>query len=228
MVLPRYDEIPGISIFGFRIAYYGILYCIGYIVAEKCLPFPRDINVNKFFNFSIIGMIIGGRLGYYLFYNLNMTFYEILLIRSGGMSFHGGLIGVIISMVVFSIVEKKDFFIVSSDVASISAPVIIFFVRIGNFINQEIVGKTSRYGVIFQNYDNNIRIPIQLIESLLEGIMILILNLKYKNNRTSRFLILYSVSRILCDFLKEEDGYTGQILTIPMLVLGMVLRYMKL
>ena len=199
-----------------------------------------------YISYLIIGIIIGGRLGFVIFYNfpyfLNNPI-EIFMVWNGGMSFHGGLIGVIISSYLFSKKNKKDIFIFL-DLVSITAPIGIFFGRISNFVNGELVGKitNSSWGVFFPNYDDKLRHPSQLYEAFLEGIILFILmnliflNKNYKIGTCSiMFLILYGFFRITSEFFREPDmqiGYLyghismGMLLSVIMILIGFLI-YLK-
>ena len=163
-------EIFSLSIRWYSLAYiFGIIF--GWVYCKKILI--KDNIILKLFedyiSYLIIGIIIGGRLGYVIFYNfpyfLNNPI-EIFMIWNGVMSFLGGLFGVIISSYLFSKKNKKDIFIFL-DLVSITAPIGIFFGRISNFINGELVGKitNSSWGVFFPNYDDKLRHPSQLYEA---------------------------------------------------------------
>mgnify|MGYP002059747748 FL=1 len=159
------------------------------------------------------------------------------------MSFHGGLIGVIISSYLFSKKNKQDIFIFL-DLVSITAPIGIFFGRISNFVNGELVGKitNSSWGVFFPNYDDRLRHPSQLYEAFLEGIILFILmnliffNKNYKIGTCSIiFLILYGFFRITSEFFREPDmqiGYLyghismGMLLSVIMILIGFLI-YLK-
>ncbi|MDC3139413.1 prolipoprotein diacylglyceryl transferase [Candidatus Pelagibacter sp.] len=240
-------EIFSISIKWYSLAYiFGIIF--GWVYCKKILI--KDDTILKLFedyvSYLIMGIIIGGRLGYVIFYNfpyfLNNPI-EIFMIWNGGMSFHGGLIGVIISSYLFSKKNKKDIFIFL-DLVSITAPIGIFFGRISNFVNGELVGKitNSSWGVFFPNYDDKLRHPSQLYEAFLEGIILFILmnliffNKSYKIGTCSiMFLILYGFFRITSEFFREPDiqiGYLyghvsmGILLSAIMILIGFLI-YLK-
>ena len=240
-------EIFSLSIRWYSLAYiFGIIF--GWVYCKKILI--KDVTILKLFedyiSYLIIGIIIGGRLGYVIFYNflyfLNNPI-EIFMIWNGGMSFHGGLIGVIISSYLFSKKNKKDIFIFL-DLVSIAAPIGIFFGRISNFVNGELVGKitNSSWGVFFPNYDDKLRHPSQLYEAFLEGIILFILmnliffNKNYKIGACSiMFLILYGFFRITSEFFREPDmqiGYLygpismGMLLSVIMILIGFLI-YLK-
>ena len=166
------------------------------------------------------------------------------MIWNGGMSFHGGLIGIIISSYLYAKKNNQNIFIFL-DLVSAVAPVGIFFGRISNFINGELVGKVtnSDWGVLFPNYDNKLRHPSQLYEAFLEGIILFILiNLihfsKYNKIGTCSymFLILYGCFRIISEFFREPDiqigyliGYisTGTLLSLFMILAGSIIYFKK-
>tara|TARA_X000001036_G_scaffold228539_1_gene213601 strand:- start:27 stop:818 length:792 start_codon:yes stop_codon:yes gene_type:complete len=175
--------------------------------------------------YLIIFMIIGGRLGYIIFYNLNyyiLNPLDILKIWEGGMSFHGALIGIIAGIYLFSIKKKISFFFFLDIVACV-APIGIFFGRVANFINSELVGKISSapWSVIFPKVDMLPRHPSQLYEAVLEGlILFFILNFfilkdHYKKGTCSYlFLIYYGVFRIISEYFREPDSHIGYLFNL--------------
>jgi phosphatidylglycerol:prolipoprotein diacylglycerol transferase len=171
-----------------------------------------------------LGIIFGGRIGYILFYNFNYYLHnpiEILFLWQGGMSFHGGAIGVFIASIIFA-KKNKIRILVLTDIIVCVASIGIFLGRIANFINGELYGKKtfSNYGVIFPKVDMEPRHPSQLYQAILEGlILFLLLNiiLKYKkklfNGELScYFLIFYSVFRIISEMFREPDKHIGYII----------------
>ena len=192
-------------------------------------------------------MLLGGRIGYVLFYNLGYYLsnpLDILKIWEGGMSFHGALAGIILGTYWFSIKKNiPTFFLL--DIISFVAPIGIFFGRIANFINGEFVGKTTdvAWGVIFPNIDSNIRHPSQLYEAFFEGIVLFIIMnfiLFRKNYKTGTcsyfFLIFYGIFRIFSEFFREPDiqiGYLfnlismGTILSFFMILAGTIIFFKK-
>ena len=237
--------------------WYSLAYLIGIIFGwwygKKII---LDINKRKkenyqlnlfddYITYLIISIIIGGRLGYVLFYNFNYFFsnpLEIFFIWRGGMSFHGGLLGIIIATIIFS---KKEGFdkLVLLDVVSCVAPVGIFFGRLANFINGELYGKPTDlpWAVIFPMVDSQGRHPSQIYEALLEGVILfLILNFilrkvsQKKGECAALFLIFYSVFRIIAEYFREPDvqiGYIldfismGSLLSFFMFVLGIIMFF---
>ena len=160
-----------------------VFYLDGFTVRKFLI---KDKIISSLFDdlitYLIIGIIVGGRLGYVLFYNLkyySQNFIEIFFIWEGGMSFHGGLIGIFIATYLFSKKHKINKYIFL-DLISVSAPIGLFFGRIANFINGELIGKATNgnWGVIYPQIDDIPRHPSQLYECFLEGIILfIILNL---------------------------------------------------
>ena len=248
MFINNFDPIA-FSILSIDIRWYSLSYIFGILLGwfySKRLIIS-DNNVIKVFDdfltYLIIGIIIGGRVGYVLFYNVKYylnNLLEIFFIWEGGMSFHGGLIGVIIATYIFGKRYRVNKLILL-DCVAITAPIGIFFGRVSNFVNGELVGKTTSvpWGFVFPNIDNNTRHPSQLYEAFLEGIILfLIMNLiffnkKYKNGICSfLFLIFYGIFRIISEFFREPDiqiGYIfgqismGILLSSFMILIGLIL-----
>jgi len=172
--------------------------------------------------YLIIGIILGGRLGYIIFYDFEFyskNLLEIFKIWKGGMSFHGGLLGVILTTLLFS--SKKDVnFFKFTDLISCVAPIGIFLGRLANFINGELYGKISSapWAIIFPKVGYESRHPSQLYEAMLEGIVLFIIinflafrkKLLFKPGHISGyFLISYSVLRIIGEHFREPDAHLG-------------------
>ena len=224
---------PVLFDFGFLvIRWYSLAYIFGIligwwlakkIILKKFQNLNFNFDVKEFDNlitYLIISMLIGGRIGYVLFYNFGYYLsnpFDILKIWEGGMSFHGALIGVILGTYWFSIKKNiPTFFLL--DIVSFVAPIGIFFGRVANFINGELVGKTTDvfWGIIFPNIDNNIRHPSQLYEAFFEGVVLFIIMnaiLFRKNYKTGTcsyiFLIFYGFFRIFSEFFREPDSQVG-------------------
>lgn len=226
---------PIIINFGFlEIRWYSLAYIfgifLGFYYAKYLIKkfwYKENINVQVLDNFLIyliLGIILGGRLGYILFYNFNYYYQnplEILFLWQGGMSFHGGVIGVLIASLIFA--KKNNVkILVLTDIVVCATPIGIFLGRIANFINGELYGKKtfSDYGVIFPKIDMEPRHPSQLYEAILEGlILFFLLNiiLKFKkklfNGQLScYFLIFYSIFRIISELFREPDKHIGYII----------------
>ena len=237
--------------------WYSLAYLIGIIFGwwygkKVILKINRKDNKNfklnlfdDYITYIVISIIIGGRIGYVLFYNLNYFItnpLEIFFIWNGGMSFHGGLLGIIFGTIYFA--KKKGFDrLVLLDVVACVSPVGIFFGRIANFINGELYGKPTilPWGVIFNKIDNQPRHPSQLYEAFLEGILLFILLRTIINEKSYRkgkcaalFLVFYSIFRVISEIFREPDsqiGYffnyvsMGSLLSFFMLAVGIVMYF---
>ena len=253
MFINNFDPVA-FQIFSLEIRWYSLAYIIGitigWIYCKKKLIKDQHILslFDDFITYLIIGVILGGRLGYALFYNLK--FYienpiEILMVWNGGMSFHGGLIGVIVASKLFSSKHKVNQFIFL-DLVALSAPIGIFFGRVANFINSELYGRSTDlpWSVQFLLIDNVKRHPSQLYEAFFEGVILfLILQYFFKKDYLQNsgqisglFLIFYSLFRFLAEFFRSPDphiGYLilnltlGQLISIIFLMIGIFIFYLK-
>ena len=229
MFINNFDPIA-IQFFSLEIRWYSLAYIFGFIFAwvycKKILI--KDKNYSKLFDdlisYLIIGIIVGGRLGYVLFYNLKYYLnnpIEIPMVWHGGMSFHGGLIGVLMATIIFSNKHKVNKYIFL-DLISASAPIGIFLGRISNFINSELYGRQTDviWSVIFVKIDNIPRHPSQLYEAALEGLILFFILFLFTKKKyllkpgliSSLFLIFYSIFRILVEFYREPDEHLGFVL----------------
>ena len=215
---------------------------INHIIIHASLKF----NIKEFddlITYLIISIIIGGRLGYIIFYNLSYYLanpFDIIKVWEGGMSFHGALLGIIVGTYLFS--KKKNvptYFLL--DIIACVSPIGIFLGRLANFINGELVGKVTAvsWGVVFPAIDSLPRHPSQLYEAVLEGaVLFLILNSlifrrRYKMGTCSYlFLIYYGIFRIISEFFRQPDpqiGYLfnlfsmGTFLSLLMIIAGFVI-----
>ena len=192
MIVHNFDPVL-IDLGLFQIRWYSIAYILGIIIgwvyATKIIKLTtinkynfEQIKTSQFDDlviYLIIGIILGGRLGYVIFYNFeyySQNFFEIFKLWRGGMSFHGGLLGVIVSIIFFSKKTKTNFF-KFADIVSCVAPIGLFLGRIANFINGELYGKISTlpWAIIFPNGGSVARHPSQIYEAILEGIILFIL-----------------------------------------------------
>jgi len=214
------------------IRWYGLMYLIGFLcsylivkseIKRRGLKVEKDFLENLYF-YLILGLLIGARIGYVLFYNLSYYLqhpFEIFAIWHGGMSFHGGLLGVIFSAWIFTKIQKFDFFTLT-DMLVLTAPIGLGLGRIGNFINGELYGRITDvpWAMIFPEGGHLPRHPSQLYEAGLEGALLFVILwfLKDKFNKSglisSLFLILYGVFRFLVEFFREPDPQIGYILGI--------------
>ena len=235
--------------FSLNIRWYSLAYIFGiifgWIYCKKILIKNKTIqkSFEDYISYLIIGIIVGGRLGYVIFYDLMYfldNLIEILMIWNGGMSFHGALIGIIIVTYLFSKKNEINTFYLL-DLVALSSPIGIFFGRISNFINSELYGRETEvfWSVKFISIDNINRHPSQLYEAILEGlILFIILNyLISKVNKkdgyiSSLFLIFYSIFRFLTEFFREPDLHIGllifnlsmgQLISIIFLISGIIL-----
>ena len=254
MFINNFDPVA-FQIISLEIRWYSLAYIIGIVLGwvyckKKLIKDPQILGLfDDFITYLIIGVILGGRLGYTLFYNLKYYLenpFEILMVWNGGMSFHGGLIGVIIASQLFSRKHEVNQFIFL-DLVALSAPIGIFFGRIANFINSELIGRATDlpWSVKFILIDNIKRHPSQLYEAFFEGIILFFLLdyfFKKKNyllspgKISSLFLIFYSLFRFLVEFFRSPDpqiGYLilnltlGQLISVIFLVTGTLLFYSK-
>ena len=240
------------SIRWYSLAYiFGIL--IGWWVSLKIINHHKilgSFSINKddfgnYITYLIISLVVGGRIGYVLFYNFDFYFLnpvEIFKIWNGGMSFHGALLGIIIGTLIFcKKVNLKPFILL--DIIACVSPIGIFFGRIANFVNAELYGKITNvtWAVIFPTVDNMPRHPSQIYEAFFEGLILflilifIIFKFNYKIGRcSSLFLILYSTFRIISEQFREPDaqvGYLfynlsmGTLLSLVMLIIGIVLFF---
>ena len=253
MFTNNFDPVA-LQIFSLEIRWYSLAYImgilLGWIYCKKRLINNQNIIdiFDDFITYIIIGIILGGRVGYILFYNLKFFFenpLEILMIWNGGMSFHGGLIGIIIASKLFSNKHKISQFIFL-DLVALSAPIGIFFGRIANFINSELYGVATHvpWSVKFILVDNIKRHPSQLYEAFFEGIILFfILNYYFKKDYLKKpglisglFLVFYSVFRFFAEFFRSPDaqiGYLilnltmGQLISVGFLIIGALLLFIK-
>ena len=237
------------SLFNFKIYWYSLSYLFGFIFSYYYVKFILNkdfVNMNfkifeDFLGWAVLGVIFGGRIGYVIFYNLD--FYaenpiEILKIWQGGMSFHGGLIGVILSIFLFSKSKKINFFDLLNLVSS-CAPIGLFLGRLANFVNRELIGRptNTNWGVLFFE-DDVLRHPSQIYEAIFEGLIIFIvifyiIKKKYYTyiNIYSLFLVMYGIFRFTIEFYREPDSHLGfiflnismgQLLCLPMIIIGLI------
>lgn len=258
LTFPDIDPVA-INIFGLKIHWYAIMYLIGFAAAYFLLrkrlehePFrsvtkpdkwsPADIE--DLLLYSIAGVILGGRLGYVLFYKPG--FYlanplDIIKLWDGGLSFHGGAIGVIVGIAVHALIKKRPFL----QVADFLVPAVPFGLmagRIGNFINGELWGREAStdlpWAMVFPTGGDVARHPSQIYQALLEGLLLFVLLWLYARKPRFRgqvaggFLIGYGAFRFIGEFWREPDSYLGllsmglsmgQWLSIPMVVAGLII-----
>ena len=253
MFINNFDPVA-FQIMSFEIRWYSLAYItgiiIGWLLCKKVLIQKSDINekFDDYITYLVIGMIIGGRLGYIIFYNFSYyinNFFDIFKVWEGGMSFHGGLIGIIVASILFSKKNNQDSFLYM-DLVSLVAPIGIFFGRLANFINSELYGTPTDipWAVTFIQVDNLSRHPSQLYEAILEGVILFLILMYVKNKDylkkpgliSGLFLIFYSIFRFFIEFVRVPDeqlGYLifelsmGQIISLIFFVIGIILFYFK-
>jgi phosphatidylglycerol---prolipoprotein diacylglyceryl transferase len=244
-------KIPWLGLIGpLEVRWYGFMYLMGFCAAyfvirselkRKQGPIPAAQADDMLF-YLIVGLLIGARIGYVLFYNLEAYLaapWEIFFVWYGGMSFHGGLIGMVISGYLFAR-QRHVNFLELADIGALAAPIGLLLGRIGNFINCELFGRvtTAPWGIVFPAGGNLPRHPSQLYEAFFEGLVLFCL-LWFSRTRITRygqvlalFLVGYGVFRFSIEFFREPDpqlGFLfhwltmGQILCAFMILTGVLL-----
>jgi phosphatidylglycerol:prolipoprotein diacylglycerol transferase len=230
------------------VRWYGLAYVVGFIGAWLVI---RNLNERWRVGLtlddqltivlgSVIGVLLGGRLGYVLFYNLGHYVAHplgIFAVWDGGMSFHGGLVGIVVAGLIIARIVKVPFWTLA-DIVAVGVPIGLFLGRLANFVNAELWGRvtTLPWGVVFPDAGTLPRHPSQIYEAVLEGLVLLaILWVLSRKARPQGFLfgVLltgYGVARIFVEFFREPDvqvgflagGITmGQLLTLPVLAFGL-------
>src|SRR5262245_54514039 len=243
---------PFFGIGPFAIRWYALAYIVSLLIGWRyCLwhakRTPRLVSrdqLDDFFIWAILGVILGGRLGYILFYK--PLFYlqhplEVFKVWEGGMSFHGGLVGVILAMVLFTRSRKLLFFALA-DIVATATPIGLFFGRLANFQNGELYGRISDvpWAMRFPGDPAHLRHPSQLYEAALEGLILFVILFLLSRSEAVRkrvgilsgvFLAGYALSRLVVELVREPDQQLaflpqvsflsmGQWLSIPMLLYG--------
>jgi phosphatidylglycerol:prolipoprotein diacylglycerol transferase len=258
MTYPQIDPVI-FSLGPLQVRWYGLMYVLGFAASLLLVKLQikkfgyRELAVH-FENLNlvlIISMVLGGRLGYVLFYNLPYYLHhpsEILATWQGGMSFHGGLLGLILGGVIFCRKKELDFWRMA-DFYAVTIPIGLGLGRIGNFINGELYGRVTDvpWGMIFPGGGPQPRHPSQLYEALLEGplLFLLLWFLKEKQNppaswpsgsMVALFFILYGAFRIVVEFFREPDAHLGfiaagmtmgQLLSSIMIMAGIILLLLR-
>ena len=247
MFINNFDPVA-IEVFSLEIRWYSLAYIVGILLGwylAKKIFINNDIKdkFDEYITYVIIGLILGGRLGYVLFYNFDYylnNFFDIFKIWQGGMSFHGALIGIIFATYLFSKKAKVNSFFFLDIIASV-APIGIFLGRIANFINGELYGKQTDlfWSVVFPQIDKLPRHPSQIYEAILEGVFLffILIGLIFRKNIktgtvSALFMILYGLFRIISEQFREPDiqvGYLfnlfsmGSILSFFMVLIGLLI-----
>ena len=246
MIYPTIDPVA-LSLGPIQIHWYGLMYLLGFSGAWWLGRLRAErfgwtaVEVEALLFYGAIGVIVGGRLGYSLFYDLPALIdnpLNLFKVWQGGMSFHGGLLGVVIAFGFFARATGKSYFSISDFIVPM-VPVGLFFGRIGNFINGELWGKVSDvpWAMIFPNAGPLARHPSQLYEAMLEGVLLFLILWIYSAKPkppgavSGLFLLGYGFFRFVVEFVRVPDqqyGYLlldwitmGQILSLPMIVIGL-------
>ena len=240
------------------IRWYGLAYLTGFLLgwwycvrlARRGGGRPTAEDIGDFLTWTVVGVVVGGRLGFVLFYDLDGVLADpisILRIWDGGMAFHGGLLGMVVAVLLFGRARRIDAFALG-DLVAAAVPIGLFFGRIANFVNNELWGRPSDlpWAVLFPIPDRWLpllpqvpRHPSQLYEAVLEGLVIFVvlaLMIRRPGVRArpgmvaGMFLILYGAFRFLVEFVRQYDPRdelvlgvftTGQLLSAPMVLIGL-------
>jgi phosphatidylglycerol:prolipoprotein diacylglycerol transferase len=250
IAFPNIDPVA-VQLGPIAIRWYALAYLVGFLAGWRyCLrlarsndrpPGPKDFD--DFLTWAVIGVILGGRIGYVLFYNL--PYYlespgQALAVWHGGMSFHGGMLGVVVAILAFS--ARRGFSpLALGDLVAAAAPIGIFFGRVANFVNGELFGRPADlpWAVVFPRGGPDPRHPSQLYEAALEGLVLFLVLYALARSPGIRarpgtvagvFFVGYGLARVAAEFFREPDpqlGYLlgigitmGQVLSIPMVLLG--------
>ena len=230
------------------VRWYGLMYLLGFGAAYalishlsrlRNLALSRD-GVSDLLFFGVLGVVLGGRLGYVLFYNPAQYFsrpLEVFAVWQGGMSFHGGMLGVVVAVVIFCRRRKLPI-LLTGDVVVASSAIGLGLGRIGNFINGELWGRTTDlpWGMVFPGGGPLPRHPSQLYEAILEGLVLSIILYLMNRRKVAEglpffsFFIGYGLFRFLVEFVRQPDAQLGflwggatmgQLLSLPMILFGL-------
>ena len=254
IAFPNIDPVI-FSVGPFAIRWYALAFIAGLLIGIKYLgvfvtkpPHAMDKkNVDDFLVWLTLGVVLGGRLGYIAFYNAELYLANpiaILKVWEGGMSFHGGLLGVIVAIILFCRQRKLSYWAVGDAVAC-ATPIGLFFGRIANFFNGELFGRVSDvpWAMVFPHGGSMPRHPSQLYEAGLEGFALFILLYVLSKNENLRlkpgflsgvFMIGYAAARGLVELFRQPDAHIGflfgnftmgQLLSVPLVALGLYLIF---
>ena len=250
LIHPQFDPVA-IQLGPLAIRWYGLMYLVGfalvwyagrYRIRNTAASVWSEKDLDDAMFYGILGTILGGRLGYVLFYKLGDYLVEpwrVFYVWEGGMSFHGGFLGVVIAMAWFAASRRQDWLRITDFIAPL-APLALGAGRLGNFINAELWGRpaTVPWAVIFPNVDRVPRHPSQLYEFLFEGVLLFAVLWWYSSKPRARgavsglFLIGYGLLRFVVEYTREPDSFLGlltlgfsmgQWLSLPMIAAGVAL-----
>ena len=250
LVHPQFDPVA-FQIGPVAVRWYGLMYVIGFLLfaalgryraRQNMLTGWRPTDVDDMLLYGVFGVILGGRLGYVLFYK--PLYYlahplEIFAVWQGGMSFHGGLLGVLVALWVFARTRRKRWLAVTDFVAPL-VPLGLACGRIGNFINGELWGRVTSgpWAMVFPQAGPEPRHPSQLYQFALEGVLLFAVLWVYTRRRrplgaaSGLFLLGYGVCRFVVEFAREPDSFLGylalgltmgQWLSLPMILIGIAM-----
>jgi phosphatidylglycerol:prolipoprotein diacylglycerol transferase len=251
---PNFDPVA-FSIWIFDVRWYALAYITGLILAwlycrwMSRLPPQRlkPVDFDDFLLWATLGVVLGGRIGYVLFYKPDYYLQnplEVFFIWRGGMSFHGGLLGVLAAIGLFARSRGVSYFTLS-DIIGAATPIGLCLGRIANFINGELFGRTTDstvvpWAMVFPQGGPIARHPSQLYEALLEGLLLfLVLHVMVRRGALQRtglvsgaFMIGYGLARIVAEFFRQPDDFLqfvlphttmGQVLSLPMVLIGVAI-----
>lgn len=248
MVFPQIDPII-FQIGPLAVRWYGLMYLLGFggayfymrmILRWRKFDFSHE-DLSDMLFYGVLGVILGGRLGYVFFYNAEYYLQhplEIPAVWQGGMSFHGGFLGVVVALLLFGKRRKKSLLEIG-DLVAAATPIGLFFGRIGNFINAELWGRTTDvpWAFVFPGAGTLPRHPSQLYEACLEGLLLFLVLMYLHYRNVTRGIIMfifvggYGAARFIVEFYREPDAHIGflpghitmgQILSLPMFLVGAV------
>ncbi|MBY0271233.1 MAG: prolipoprotein diacylglyceryl transferase [Burkholderiales bacterium] len=246
-VHPEFDPVA-LQLGPLALRWYGLMYLLGFALIWLFGRYRIDRNpggtwtrndLDDVLFYGILGTILGGRLGYVLFYKFGdylATPWKVFYVWEGGMSFHGGFLGVVIAMIWFARSRHRDWLQITDFIAPL-APLGLAAGRMGNFINAELWGRPADvpWAMVFPNVDRIARHPSQLYEFALEGVVLFVilwlftLKPRPRGAASALFLIGYGVFRFGVEYTREPDGFLGllalgfsmgQWLSLPMIVAG--------
>ena len=227
-----------------QVRWYGMMYIFGFAAAYLVLVrlsryrhFSIDRKgIEDFLVYGIVGLLVGARLGYALFYN-PMYFLanplSVFTVWEGGLSFHGGLIGIVVASLIFGKTREKPFFMLS-DMGVVAATPGLFFGRMGNFINGELYGRITDmpWGIVFPGAGPYPRHPSQLYEAFFEGIVLFVIlywlarKQRIRGFLSAVFLIGYGIARFVVEFFREPDAHIGFIAGV--FTMGQILSFLMI
>lgn len=249
-VRPDFDPVA-FSIGPLAVHWYGLMYLLSFLVGwgmaivrtrQPHIHWHKD-EVGDFLFYVVLGVVFGGRLGYVLLYQPDLFFHHplrIFAVWDGGMSFHGGMIGVFIAAAWFAYKTRRTFFQITDFVAPI-IPIGLFFGRIGNFINGELIGRVTDvpWAMIYPHVGPQARHPSELYEATLEGLVLFAILWIFAAKPRPRaavsglFLVGYGCARFFCEFFRQPDAFAGfvafgwmtlgQVYSAPMIAAGIIM-----